>query len=363
VLVNRRAGSATTSSDRGVTQPWLVTGGNLVVFGSDADDLVDGVTDTNRLVDLFAFRLDTAEMRAVSVDDSTGGAATTARQSYAPGWYSYFDRPVPAATPDGRFVVYTNYSGFGESLAIRRALEPPLPPPTPKPPLRPPPDFSNPPTTSGTPSLSAPSSRRGYWMVSSRGAVYAFGDAPWLGNAPTATAVDIEPAPSGDGYWVLDAAGRVFPFGGAARLGDAALRPGERAVSLSATADGGGYWVFTDHGRALAFGAAPFLGDMSGRALNAPVLGSVVTPSGGGYWMVAADGGIFSFGDARFHGSMGGTPLNRPVMSMAPTPDGAGYWLVASDGGIFAFDAPFYGSAGQLRLNQPVAGLVPGRAG
>ena len=48
---------------------------------------------------------------------------------------------------------------------------------------------------------------------------------------------------------------------------------------------------------------------------------------------------------------------------MAPDPDGSGYWLVASDGGIFAFDAPFYGSMGPVRLNDPVTGMVTGRAG
>ena len=45
---------------------------------------------------------------------------------------------------------------------------------------------------------------------------------------------------------------------------------------------------------------------------------------------------------------------------MAATPSGAGYWLVASDGGIFSFgDAAFLGSTGDIRLNQPIAGIAP----
>jgi hypothetical protein len=60
---------------------------------------------------------------------------------------------------------------------------------------------------------------------------------------------------------------------------------------------------------------------------------------------------------------MGGSKLNRPVMSMAPALDGSGYWLVASDGGVFAFDVPFYGSAGNLHLNKPISGMVPGTIG
>jgi hypothetical protein len=201
----------------------------------------------------------------------------------------------------------------------------------------------------------------GYWMVGSDGAVYAFGAAHGYGNAPTSTAVDLEPTPSGRGYWIVDDAGRVFPFGDAAGQGsvDAArLAPGEKATSLSATPSGGGYWVFTNRGRVMPFGDAPFLGDMGATRLTGPVLGSIPTPSGRGYYMVASDGGIFAFGDARFHGSMGGKALAAPVRGLVPDPDGAGYWLVASDGGIFAFDAPFRGSMGAAHLNRPVVGMV-----
>jgi subtilisin family serine protease len=203
----------------------------------------------------------------------------------------------------------------------------------------------------------------GYWMVGADGAVYGFGSARALGNAPVgpATAADLEPTRSGHGYWVVDDRGRVFAFGDAGWRGNVAsdrLAPGERVTSLSATPSGAGYWLFTDRGRVLPFGDAPFLGDVAGRALNGPVLDSVPTPSGAGYYMVAADGGIFAFGDARFAGSMGGRPLNASVRSLVPDPDGSGYWLVAADGGIFAFDAPFAGSMGGRRLNRPVTGMV-----
>ncbi|MCA1842297.1 MAG: Ig-like domain-containing protein, partial [Actinobacteria bacterium] len=208
--------------------------------------------------------------------------------------------------------------------------------------------------------------RFGYWMVGSTGAVYAFGDAKALGNAAvgTATAVDLEPTPSGNGYWIVDDLGRVSTFGDAVHRGNvdrAALVPGEKITSLSTTRDGGGYWIFTNRGRVLTFGNAPFLGDVSNLALNGPVLDSIVTPSGNGYYMVASDGGIFAFGNAYFYGSMGGQPLNAPVQSLVPDSDGVGYWLVASDGGIFAFEAEFKGSMGGAKLNRPVTGMV--RAG
>ena len=206
--------------------------------------------------------------------------------------------------------------------------------------------------------------RSGYWMVGSDGTVYAFGDAESYGNAPTVSAVDVEPTPSGNGYWVVDDLGRVFAFGDAVGRGNvdrAKLAQGEKATSLSATKSGNGYWIFTSRGRALTFGDAPFLGDVSGLTLAGPVLDSIPTPSGAGYYMVASDGGIFAFGDATFYGSMGGKKLNAPVQSLVPDADGVGYWLVAADGGIFAFQADFRGSMGGTKLNKPVTGMV--RAG
>jgi len=206
--------------------------------------------------------------------------------------------------------------------------------------------------------------RAGYWMLGAGGVVYAFGDAPYLGQPALAAgvdAVDLEPTPSGGGYWIVDSNGVVHVYGDAVHLGDAdgrILAAGEKVTSLSATPSGAGYWIFTTRGRVLPFGDARFFGDMSKVALNGPVLDSMPTPTGLGYYMVASDGGIFAFGDAHFVGSMGGKHLNKPVQSLVPDSDGSGYWLVASDGGIFAFDAPFRGSMGGQALNQPVKGMV-----
>jgi phosphodiester glycosidase len=205
--------------------------------------------------------------------------------------------------------------------------------------------------------------RSGYWMVSSDGSVYRFGDARQHGYPRMGAnkAVDLEPTPSGNGYWVVDDGGHVFAMGDAPSLGNAdpaKLVAGEMVVSLSATPSGNGYWIFTSKGRALVFGDAVFRGDKSAQVLNGPVLDSVTTPSGNGYYMVASDGGVFTFGDAKFAGSTGDKRLNAPVQSLVADPDGVGYWLVASDGGVFAFQAPFRGSMGATRLNKPMSGMV-----
>ena len=222
-------------------------------------------------------------------------------------------------------------------------------------------------TSSGAGRPSAPASeRRGYWMVTRTGDVYAFGDARNYGSADVgrSSAVDLEPHPDGNGYWLVTDRGTVFSFGSAPHLGGGpGLNRDESVTSLSATPSGNGYWLFTSAGRVLPYGDASFFGDLGGKRLNAPVLDSVPTPSGRGYYLVAADGGIFTFGDAVFAGSTGNLRLNAPVQSLVPDPDGAGYWLVASDGGIFAFDAPFYGSMGGTRLNRPITGMVGAATG
>jgi len=202
----------------------------------------------------------------------------------------------------------------------------------------------------------------GYLMLGSTGLVYAFGKAHAGGSAVLAStdrAVHVEPAGNHLGYWVVNSRGNVFAFAGAGFYGGApVLRASERVTTMSTTATGHGYWLFTSLGRALPYGDAHFYGDMRSTPLNGPVIASVATPTGHGYYMVGSDGGIFTFGDARFRGSLGHVRLNRPVVGISPTPNNLGYWLVAADGGVFAFNAPFRGSTGSIRLNRSVVGMV-----
>jgi L,D-peptidoglycan transpeptidase YkuD (ErfK/YbiS/YcfS/YnhG family) len=205
----------------------------------------------------------------------------------------------------------------------------------------------------------------GYWIASSTGAVYPFGDAHTFGsmaggglNAPI---VGMTTTADSGGYWLVASDGGIFSFGDAPFEGSAgALRLNAPIVGMAATRDGGGYWLVASDGGIFTYGDARFYGSTGSLRLNQPVVGLATTPDGGGYWLVASDGGIFSYGDARFYGSTGSLQLNQPVVGMAASGDGAGYWLVAADGGIFDYgDAPFWGSTGGLRLNQPVVGLAP----
>jgi hypothetical protein len=70
-------------------------------------------------------------------------------------------------------------------------------------------------------------SGRGYWIVDTAGAVFAYGAAKYHGGAntlndgrgPNAPIVSMAATPSGNGYWLLGADGGVFAYGDAAYYG------------------------------------------------------------------------------------------------------------------------------------------------
>jgi hypothetical protein len=211
--------------------------------------------------------------------------------------------------------------------------------------------------------MAATSDGNGYWLASSDGRVFPFGDAAFYGS-PASLGLDkpiVGMAATPDsGYWLVAYDGGIFAYGDAGFFGS---RGGQRLnwpiVGMAPTPDGRGYWLVAADGGIFAYGDAGFFGSRGGQRLNALIVGMAATPDGGGYWLVASDGGIFAYGDAGFFGSRGGQRLNAHNVGMAATPDGVGYWLVASDGGIFAYgDAGFFGSAGGITLNRPVVAMA-----
>jgi len=167
------------------------------------------------------------------------------------------------------------------------------------------------------------------------------------------------------GYWLLSADGEIFAFGGVIAHGSShGLSVNRSVVCMSSTPSGGGYWIVAADGAVFAFGDARDYGSTRSAPIARPIVGMAATPTGHGYWLVAANGAVFGFGDAHPYGSLNALSLNQPVVGIAPTPSGRGYWLVAADGGIFAFgDAHYYGSARSTRLNAPIIGIVPSPSG
>jgi hypothetical protein len=182
------------------------------------------------------------------------------------------------------------------------------------------------------------------------GAPRAVADAICIRSAsPVANRVGIARSPSGNGYWICSSDGYVFAFGDAAYYGSMGGQPLNRPiVGMAARPQGDGYWLVASDGGIFTFGNAPFRGSMGGQPLNQPMVGMACTANGDGYWTVAKDGGIFSF-NAPFQGSLGGQGINN-ILGMLST-SANGYWLFASDGGVFSFAAPFWGSAGGQGVN------------
>jgi hypothetical protein len=207
----------------------------------------------------------------------------------------------------------------------------------------------------------------GYYIFDQNGDVTGFGNDSYLlylGTPATlnlnAPIIDMVPTPDGNGYWMLSSDGGIFAYGDAVFYGSmGGQRLNAPVVGLASTSDGHGYWLVASDGGIFAFGDAVFLGSRGGQALNKPIVGMARDPGGAGYWLVASDGGIFSYGGAPFFGSTGSMRLNKPIVGMTPTSDGMGYWFVATDGGVFAYgDAHFHGSAGSLTLAQPIVGML-----
>ena len=65
-------------------------------------------------------------------------------------------------------------------------------------------------------------SGNGYWLVTSTGNIYTFGDAPYFGAPGHGTVTSAVPTPDGLGYLVLLSNGQVFHYGDAAAAGSPA---------------------------------------------------------------------------------------------------------------------------------------------
>jgi hypothetical protein len=167
----------------------------------------------------------------------------------------------------------------------------------------------------------------------------------------------ISATPTGNGYWLFTTAGRAFAYGDAHFYGDMrGVRLNGPVIASIATPTGRGYYMVGSDGGVFSFGDARFHGSMSGAHLNWPIVGLSPTPDNRGYWLVAADGGVFAFG-APFRGSTGSLTLNKPVNGLVAY--GNGYLMVASDGGVFNFsNRAFVGSLGDDPPAAPIVGIA-----
>jgi parallel beta-helix repeat protein len=210
----------------------------------------------------------------------------------------------------------------------------------------------------------------GYWLAAKDGGIFSYGSATYWGSVPgdkvhVSNIVGIAPTADGGGYWLVGSDGGVFSFGDATYAGSV---PGlkihvNNIVGIAPTADGGGYWLIGSDGGVFAFGDAAYAGSVPGDNIHVDnIVGIAPTADGGGYFLVGKDGGVFTFGDAAYAGSVPGLKIHvSNIVGIAATPDGGGYWLVGSDGGTFGFgSASFLGSLPGLKIHvNNVVGITP----
>ena len=73
----------------------------------------------------------------------------------------------------------------------------------------------------------------------------------------------------------------------------------------------------------------------------------------------AVTAAVGTFDRVAYYGSPAANRLNSPVVGMAPTRAGKGYWLVGADGGVFSYgDAGFYGSQAGKGVVTPFVGIA-----
>jgi hypothetical protein len=176
---------------------------------------------------------------------------------------------------------------------------------------------------------------RGYWLASSSGRAYAFGDAPKLrASAQGHRIAGIVADPRG-GYWLFTASGNVYRSSGAGWFGSAAARHAQTPiVGMASTADGRGYWMVSWAGRVYAFGDAT---KVRGISPVRSVAGIAANPRGG-YWLFSTNGNVYRSGGAGWFGSVAAHRVKRPsIVGMASTFDGRGYWLVSASGRVYRF--------------------------
>jgi hypothetical protein len=210
----------------------------------------------------------------------------------------------------------------------------------------------------------------GYWLAATDGGVFAFGNAGFAGSIPglglhpagsglahslNAPIVGMVPSTDGDGYFMVSSDGGVFAFGDARFEGSCPGIGGcaGSAVAVMPDAGGNGYWVVTATGHVYAFGDAPYYGAPGPEFV--PVVSASRTPDGRGYWILYSNGVVVPYGDAVGHGGPSAyTGPGDPATTVFAS-DNDGYWVATANGGVFTYgDAPFDGSMTGTALNAPI---------
>jgi LysM repeat protein len=185
---------------------------------------------------------------------------------------------------------------------------------------------------------------KGYWLLGADGSVYTFGDAHNYGRATTSALtgalVAFRRSTDGAGYWMPSADATVAHVGDATYYGTT-VAAGARIVDMAPNPASTGYWLLDANGTVYPCGSVFNYGNGSSAQ---KWVGIDCTSTGNGYWLVANNGTVSAFGDAVNHGGANNVALVAPITGIKRQPTSNGYWLVAGNGAVYSYGAPFYGS-------------------
>jgi len=101
-------------------------------------------------------------------------------------------------------------------------------------------------------------------------------------------------------FWLATSQGNVWSFGNAGSYGSATGLPlGHPIVAITPTPDGRGYWLVASDGGIFTFGDASYYGSSGSTPAADPAEKVVPSDSGKGYWIEDQNGSVQPFGDAQ----------------------------------------------------------------
>jgi Collagen triple helix repeat (20 copies) len=151
------------------------------------------------------------------------------------------------------------------------------------------------------------------------------GSAPTLARSIPAEVATKAAAPVGPGYWLVSSKGAVYAYGGAATYGDMAGKHLDAPiVGIVAAPDGKGYWLVAKDGGVFAFGSARFNSSLPALAHppSTPVVGMAAVPSESLKGLSGATGPVGPTGPQGNAGTSGAAGPQGPAGPAGPA--GAG---------------------------------------
>jgi hypothetical protein len=140
-----------------------------------------------------------------------------------------------------------------------------------------------------------------YWLYTAWGDVYRPAGTPRFGSPATehmhtSTIVGMATTTDRQGYWLVTSSGTVYPYGDAAPL---SIRPHHHLIKGIVASPFGGYWLYTAQGNVYRTrGAREYGSPAADHAHTTTIVGMATTADGRGYWLTTSTGVVYAYGDA-----------------------------------------------------------------